>query len=480
MSEEESGEVATVAEETPEDAYAGLEAKVKLLQDDNLSPAEIIKKIYEEDYETDTSALARILDMTVFDVGRVKSHVKRPSKKDARERLKKSESKIDVGKPGTVFKTDTDLNSILKEILETHPDINDRQILEIMSWAKMTPGGLQPAHLYALLSSMKGIDKNAASMLAQKYSLAIQKAQQEGGGQQFAFGPIPMSAPQPPQQQQQFIWPLAGTAQPWSQQPYHGQSPPGYFSQEQVNDLIEKRDQKRDLEDLKDTVASLREEIPKLIKENIPRDQAQGIEYEEEVIYLNDENKSVPKEQATHYKTIKRPISTRQSADFRALEGRIDSLQQFIQDKKVEALSNEIKELKEAKGQPAAEDSKITELKQAIADTKKELQETKDKITAEDKKRLEDKLGNLEGQISSLRTSLASSGVNSPEGVMASAITTFGSRKPGEKAIDTIRDILAPGAVAPVPQEAVPSGAGVLTKEADKLGLVTIVRDRRR
>lgn len=478
MTEEELEGAAETAEETPEDAYAELEAKVKLLQDENLSPAEIIKKIYEEDYNTDTNALAKIMGMTAFDVGRVKAHARHPSKKSAGERLKKfdkiSDSGAEAGKPGSVYKTDTDMNSILKEILSTHPDVTERQILEIMSWAKMTPGGLQPAHLYALLSSMKGLDKNAASMLAQKYQLALAKAQQESGQQSFGFGPIPIS-PQQPQQQQQFMWPLVSTGgQPGvALQP----PPPGYYSKEQVDELIEKRDQKRDIEDLKDTVAGLREEIPKLIKENIPQTQM-GTEYEEEITYLDAENKPVPREQATHYKTIKRPISTRQSADFKALEGKIDSLQQSIQDKKVEALTAEVKELKEAKAQPATEDPKLKELKDEILATRKELQETKDKISAEDKKRLEDKIGSLENQMGNLNARLASSGVNSPEGVMSTAITTFGNRKPGEKAIDMVREILAPGVVAPVPQEVVPSGAGVLAEEAGKRGLVTIVRDR--
>lgn len=480
MSEEESEDSATLAEETPEDAYARLEAKVKLLQEENLAPAEIIQKIYEEDYNTDPTALAKILGMSLFDVGRGKAHAKRPSKMSAGERLKKIEKEREIesgtGKPGSVYRTDTDMNSILKEILSTHPDVTDRQILEIMSWAKMTPGGLQPAHLYALLSSMKGLDKNAASMLAQKYSLALQKAQQEGGQQFIGFGPIPIGSTQQPQQPQQFLFPWQQPQPGWPQQ----QGPPqGYYSKEQVDELIEKRDQKRDIDDLKDTVAGLREEIPKLIKENIPQTQM-GTEYEEEIMYLDAENKPVPREQATHYKTIRRPISTRQSADFRALENRLDTLQQTIQDKKVEALSSEIKELREQKAQPATEDPKIAELKQVLMDTKKDLKETQDKISADEKRRLEDKIGNLDKEISNLRTSLSSSGVNSPEGVIAQGITTFGNRKPAEKALEVIERIITPGAVAaPVPQEgAVQTGEGVLIQEARKKGLVTVIRER--
>ena len=76
--------------------------------------------------------LAKILGVTVFDVGRVKASVRRSSKKSASDRLKKLETKDEEPespKPRSVYKTETDANSILKEILSTHPDVTDRMIL---------------------------------------------------------------------------------------------------------------------------------------------------------------------------------------------------------------------------------------------------------------------------------------------------------------------------------------------------------------
>lgn len=143
--EDAEEETATPAERIARDAYVGLEAKVKLLQDKNLAPAEIIKNLLQEGYNADTATLAKILGLTVFDVVRVKAYVIRQSKKTAPERLEKTKTipeapkSQEPQKPSSVYRTETDSLSILKEILNTHPDVTERQILEIMSWANMAP-----------------------------------------------------------------------------------------------------------------------------------------------------------------------------------------------------------------------------------------------------------------------------------------------------------------------------------------------------
>jgi hypothetical protein len=481
LTEEVTEESAESAEETPEDAYAELQAKVKLLLNENLSATEIIQKLFQEDYNTDTKALAKILGMTAFDVGRQKAYVKRQSQKSASERLKKSE-KIDTGeagtgKPGSVYKTDADSTTILKEVLSTHPDVTDRQILEIMSWAKMTQGGLQPAHLYALLSSMKGLDKNAASMLAQKYSLAIQKAQQEGGAQPFTFGPIPIGpAQQQPQQQQQFYWPQ----QPW-QQPVQQGPPPGYVSKDEVDERIEavlrKVNEERKIDKIEDKVNKLAEDIPKMIRENMPGQPETAMETVEIPLDANG-NACLPGNAVT-YKKITRPLGS---------ESDLDKLLKYKNLLGKEISTDDIRRVvKEEVGGDRKEDPAVTALKtemdktiRAHEDLKKELQTTKDQISADEKRRLDDTIKGMENKIEGLRTALSSSGVNSPEGVIAQGITTFGNRKPAEKALEVIERIITPGAVAtPVPQEgAVQTGEGVLIQEARKKGLVTVIRER--
>jgi len=102
-------------------------------------------------------------------------------------------------KPTALYKGEPDVNSILREILRTHPDVPKRVVDEIISWAHMSPGGLHPTQVAYLLSSMKGVSSQTANIVAQKYSLALAKAQQEGKIQQ-----VPMIPGLPPTSQMMF------------------------------------------------------------------------------------------------------------------------------------------------------------------------------------------------------------------------------------------------------------------------------------
>ena len=85
----------------------------------------------------------------------------------------------EVAPTETAYKTEPDLNDILRNVLE-HPDIPDRVKDEIMDWAKLSPQPINPQQLAYLLDQMKGVQPQTANVVAQKYALAIQKAQLEG------------------------------------------------------------------------------------------------------------------------------------------------------------------------------------------------------------------------------------------------------------------------------------------------------------
>jgi hypothetical protein len=132
-------------------------------------------------------------------------------------------------RPSTIYKGEEDEKEILKNILSTHPDIPQRVISEVMSWAELGP--IHPTQLAYLLSSMKGISQATANIVAQKYSIALQRAGQEGRAipplapspaQPYQYPPIMgWQQPQAPQQPQPQIW------GPWTQwqQPQAWQQP---------------------------------------------------------------------------------------------------------------------------------------------------------------------------------------------------------------------------------------------------------------
>lgn len=78
-----------------------------------------------------------------------------------------------------LWKGEPDATAILRQILEKHPDISRAHKDEVLSWAELR-GQLDPQSVAYLLGQMKGVSSQTASIIAQKYSLAIQKAQLEG------------------------------------------------------------------------------------------------------------------------------------------------------------------------------------------------------------------------------------------------------------------------------------------------------------
>jgi len=76
----------------------------------------------------------------------------------------------------SLYKTETDYNSILSEILDSHPDINDPQASEVMDWAKRK-GQLHPTEVAQILSNLKNVNKQTANIVSQKYALALQNRQ---------------------------------------------------------------------------------------------------------------------------------------------------------------------------------------------------------------------------------------------------------------------------------------------------------------
>jgi len=239
-----------------------LAEKVETLRTAGKSNEEIVKAIFEENMDTPTEEICQLLNMDKMDVGRIKGRV---------SRWKGKKPKGTIPPPETVYKTEPDPNSILDEILTKHPDVPAKVKDEIMDWAKMK-GMLHPQEVAWLLSNMKGLANNTANIIAQKYALAVQKAQAEGktnftapmfagqmpgqtqqGGFGFGFPPgygAPMgpSGSQQQQQQQPVIGPT-GSPYPWPYGPYYGQPQAGQPQQPSQDVRSVVKDEIRDFMD---------------------------------------------------------------------------------------------------------------------------------------------------------------------------------------------------------------------------------------
>jgi len=162
---------------TQEEGEITLEEQIKMLQEQNLPPEKIAEQILQEDLNADINILSSALNLDKMVLGRIKGRLSRLQKRRG-ERERGEKEAPPTGEP--LYRTEPDTNAILRELLKKHPDIPEKVTEEIMSWAEMSPGGLHPTQVAYLLSSFRGITTQTANIVAQKYSFALQKAQQEG------------------------------------------------------------------------------------------------------------------------------------------------------------------------------------------------------------------------------------------------------------------------------------------------------------
>ena len=202
-----------------------LEEKFSRLREEGLTDKQIVRQVFEEDLKTSTKELVKITGMSKLDIGRIKGTVSRLAKGRARR------EKLLPREPPSPYKGPVDATFILRSILAKHPDVPEKVVNEILSWADY--GFIHPTQLAYLLQSMRGIQSTTANIVAQKYSLALQKASAEGKMQM----PPPVGGGMMPPQQYGF--PISPIIQPqtgyppmqYPQQFAFGQRPqqPGYY-----------------------------------------------------------------------------------------------------------------------------------------------------------------------------------------------------------------------------------------------------------
>jgi len=245
-------------EEEPE---ITLEEEIRILQQQGLPPEKIVERILEEDFDADINILADTLKLDKLAIGRIKGRISRLRKRRAE---KEAIAPPTEAKPGEepLYKGELDTTVILRNILTHHPDIPEKVVNEVCSWAEYGP--IHPTQLVSLLQSFRGITATTAYIVSQKYSLALQKAQAEGKLQvpPLIGGPMPGTSQPPwgfptgfPQQQQQpptglpqpstaYVPPFS-VPQPQAQTPSWGYPPPT-LTEEKVRSIIREERQAKE------------------------------------------------------------------------------------------------------------------------------------------------------------------------------------------------------------------------------------------
>jgi len=171
-----------------------LEEEIRILQEQGLPPEKIVERILEEDLNADINTLADTLKLDKLVIGRIKGRLSRLKKRREEKAAQPIQGEAKAGEE-PLYKGELDTTSILKDILTKHPDIPPKVVDEVLSWAEFGP--IHPTQLVSLLQSFRGITATTAYIIAQKYALALQKAQLEGKLQipPLVGGPMPASQP---------------------------------------------------------------------------------------------------------------------------------------------------------------------------------------------------------------------------------------------------------------------------------------------
>jgi len=379
-----------------------------------------------------------------------------------------------------LYKGEPDVNSILRRILETHPDVPRKVVGEIMSWAEMSPGGLHPTQVAYLLSNMKGISAQTANIVAQKYSLALIKAQQEGRIPQIPM--IPGLTPQgvtpqtmtpafpsyvnvtPQWQSYQYGWPYRS---PYTTSPQAVQQP-SPVPTVTMPQLPQKSPTDERLEKLEKMVSDLQNSLRNLSRQT---PQAVGTQFEEIREYVDAQGRLCPPNKAVSMRVRRVPIGVRQESLLDQLvklkqAGLILSPSDLVSAKPSLSEDDIRKIVRESL--PSPESLTPEKVEQIV---KRVMSEEKEKLTPE---KIREIIRN--------EVRIPPTGVTSPEGVLATAIHEVGRKEPIKVIIEGAKEIFGTArgvGTKPTGGKAGEEERGGIIRELSKHGLVARVIQRR-
>jgi len=358
-----------------------------------------------------------------------------------------------------LYKGELDSTKILRQVLSTHPDVPKRVIDEILSWAEFGP--IDPTQLVSLLSSMRGISTTTAYIVAQKYALALQKAQSEGKVQ---LPPMFYRGVQP----QQSLFPLPIYQTPTFQQPYiqpqtTPQIQPSQPSQIQLQPPTQpswqpnypnyptypQYPQYQPTQDLRgiirDELKTVEERLRRLEESSRPKEE--GFVEIEEPVRDKDGNYIVDDSGRAITRKMKVPASQahlyrREDAELKALEkmkmwkdilgvGKREEVKPSVTKEDIRLTVKEVLEEKEKKLSPEdvikiveqklsektkpEEPEELKTLRRELAENKKKLEELKETLTKKEKEALESRIQSLESDIRRLESERVVEGYHADE-----------------------------------------------------------------
>lgn len=466
-----------------------LEERFETLRSEGLEVQAAVRKIFEEDINADVKELVRITGLDNLSIGRIKGRVVKAQKGRAgAPPSEKGET--------SPYKGETDVTEVLSSVLEGHPDIPEKVREEVLRVSDLK-GGLHPMELPYVLSSMKGIASNTANIVSWKYSLALQKAQTEG---KLALPFQWMGMTGMTQQQQAptgltvpglFPTGIPGM-QAGGQQPGLGQP---YLTRDEFLAAEEKRRRDDDMKTLRDESKATRDRLEKIdrdfagaletlgetLEEKLSRriEDVRGGQFEEVTEFIDAKGNLCKPEEAASTRVRRVPVAAAVAAKG---ESAIDVLVKLREADLIPGSSKvtleDVRRVVKEEG-PKTPTETITkeDLTKATEDAARKAREEAEK---EAERREAEERRHRETLEAIRQSRPPPSGVTTPEGVIATAITEAGRKEPVRIIVEGAKDILGPGSgAAPPPGGTAGEAArGGVLQELRRHGLVARVSER--
>jgi len=391
-----------------------------------------------------------------------------------------------------IYRRKSDPTEILKGILSKHPDIQNPQMEELLSWADLQ-GGLLPGEVSHLLSNMKNVSKQTANIIGQKYGIALEKAARGGEAdiQMFLTGagqrppiqpggvgmgitpPYQQPAPQQmyyqpvPQQAHYPQWPQTQQWGPPLQQ-YQPQAPPREaITTEDIRKMIKESTEEREKESRLDTMEKNMQSLTNAVQGLARVVQEGGGGAKDDVIHVTepvrdtDGNILVDKNGAPITRTVTGPASRVVSIEDPTAK-MLNQLTLFERIKGKELTTDDIRKIVEEKMPVGTEDAKIKELMD-------KMDKMKEEMSAKERQKMEDEIKEMKDDIRGMRSQGAGGEYKTDEmRVLGQSMGRLADIIEGKKPLETAARVLFP----PPAEGVEPEARGALEKALEESGYV--------
>lgn len=294
-----------------------------------------------------------------------------------------------------LYKFGSNANEVLRDILTKHPSISEARIKEVMDWAELYGGKLQPFQLPYILTSL-GVKHAIANLVSQKYNLALQRAQQQYNpmamGNMIPFGNAPSpqgqnfmmpgmfpTTPNYPQQQNYIMTPYGPMpAPPKKEDRDDSDLDKKYMTKDDFKEFMQEMKKESEMDKLRNEISELRKYIAESGNRNRPGDNYSQGPYIEERVPIDDKGNIVHPSQATSVRYVRRPVNagTEKVGPDQYLMEKIAKIEDKLEETKYESLMREIQDLKASKEESPElrrMEQKLENYEQAIDGLKEEL-----------------------------------------------------------------------------------------------------------